>query len=189
MLPHVGLILLSCLYTLLGGTMFYVIERPHEIEAKSRSVQNIRNVRDNISLWLWDLQHSNLTRQDYLRMSQDQMDRLILAIVEDRQKEFLTRYDFEEEIRNRWTFSAAVFFSATVITTIGGFPTCTNLPPPPTDVRPKPPTPPHTIGVLFSISSIKHIGYSGLIMSNIYLTAVGSWFLGRYLLSVIFPLI
>ncbi|KAK5986210.1 hypothetical protein GCK32_022095, partial [Trichostrongylus colubriformis] len=33
-LPHVALVLLTCAYTVLGASIFYTVERPHEMETK-----------------------------------------------------------------------------------------------------------------------------------------------------------
>uniref|UniRef100_A0A915N4W8 Potassium channel domain-containing protein n=1 Tax=Meloidogyne javanica TaxID=6303 RepID=A0A915N4W8_MELJA len=40
-LPHVGLVLLTCCYTLLGASLFYSVERPNELRAKRICLDNV----------------------------------------------------------------------------------------------------------------------------------------------------
>lgn len=42
-LPHVGLVLLTCAYTVVGALIFYSVEQPHELDNKRRQV-NIRRL-------------------------------------------------------------------------------------------------------------------------------------------------
>ncbi|VDN43482.1 unnamed protein product [Gongylonema pulchrum] len=37
-LPHVGLVLLTCAYTVVGASIFYSVEQPHELASKRRQV-------------------------------------------------------------------------------------------------------------------------------------------------------
>lgn len=44
-LPHVALVLLTCAYTVLGASIFYTVERPHEMETKQHQVSRVSEFR------------------------------------------------------------------------------------------------------------------------------------------------
>ncbi|KJH44183.1 hypothetical protein DICVIV_09784 [Dictyocaulus viviparus] len=43
-LPHVALVLLTCAYTILGASIFYTVEQPHEMETKQHQNDQFRFV-------------------------------------------------------------------------------------------------------------------------------------------------
>nr|CAD2135927.1 unnamed protein product [Meloidogyne enterolobii] len=122
-LPHVGLVLLTCCYTLLGASLFYSVERPNELRAKRICLDNINKRQELfVSELVW-LAASNLSgeRKNWERMAREHLwremsDLLFLGF----EKHFLTSKEVKlNETISVWTFSTAVFFSVTVVSTIG----------------------------------------------------------------------
>uniref|UniRef100_A0A0N4ZNW3 TWiK family of potassium channels protein 7 n=1 Tax=Parastrongyloides trichosuri TaxID=131310 RepID=A0A0N4ZNW3_PARTI len=120
-LPHVALVLVSFVYTLLGALLFYTIERPNEFDTKREQLKLIETRQEQFVTELIKLAIQNTTSRDEWRhIAQNHMhnlsDHLFIAF----EKYFMT----SEEIKNNhiieiWTFSTAVFFAVTVVTTIG----------------------------------------------------------------------
>uniref|UniRef100_A0A915N480 GOLD domain-containing protein n=1 Tax=Meloidogyne javanica TaxID=6303 RepID=A0A915N480_MELJA len=74
-LPHVGLVLLTCCYTLLGASLFYSVERPNELRAKRICLDNINKRQELfVSELVW-LAASNLSgeRKNWERIAREHL--------------------------------------------------------------------------------------------------------------------
>ncbi|VDL67589.1 unnamed protein product [Nippostrongylus brasiliensis] len=60
-LPHVALVLLTCAYTVLGASIFYTVERPHEMETKQHQLKMIYSRQDEFVNNLMRLASTNTT--------------------------------------------------------------------------------------------------------------------------------
>uniref|UniRef100_A0A914L2G0 Potassium channel domain-containing protein n=3 Tax=Meloidogyne TaxID=189290 RepID=A0A914L2G0_MELIC len=121
-LPHVGLVLLTCCYTLLGASLFYSVERPNELRAKRICLDNINKRQELfVSELVW-LAASNLSgeRKNWERMAREHLGKMSDLLFLGFEKHFLTSKEVKlNETISVWTFSTAVFFSVTVVSTIG----------------------------------------------------------------------
>nr|CAD2176233.1 unnamed protein product [Meloidogyne enterolobii] len=121
-LPHVGLVLLTCCYTLLGASLFYSVERPNELRAKRICLDNINKRQELfVSELVW-LAASNLSgeRKNWERIAREHLGKMSDLLFLGFEKHFLTSKEVKlNETISVWTFSTAVFFSVTVVSTIG----------------------------------------------------------------------
>lgn len=120
-LPHVALVLLTCAYTVLGASIFYTVERPHEMETKQHQLKMIYSRQDEFVNNLIQLASVNTTgRVDWELVAQQHLhnmsDQLFVAF----EKYFLTSNEVKKNTTAEiWSFSTAIFFAVTVVTTIG----------------------------------------------------------------------
>uniref|UniRef100_A0A7I5E8E8 TWiK family of potassium channels protein 7 n=2 Tax=Haemonchus contortus TaxID=6289 RepID=A0A7I5E8E8_HAECO len=120
-LPHVALVLLTCAYTVLGASIFYTVERPHEMEMKQHQLKMIYSRQDEFVNSLIRLASVNTTeRIDWELVAQQHLhnmsDQLFVAF----EKYFLTSNEVKKNTTAEiWSFSTAIFFAVTVVTTIG----------------------------------------------------------------------
>uniref|UniRef100_A0A915D9N6 Potassium channel domain-containing protein n=1 Tax=Ditylenchus dipsaci TaxID=166011 RepID=A0A915D9N6_9BILA len=121
-LPHVGLVLLTCAYTLIGASIFYSVENPNEISTKRHQLDMIYKRQEEFVSALLSLAASNHTseRNNWAELARmhmhDMSDQLFVSF----EKYFLTANEVKLNTTIEiWTFSTAVFFSVTVVTTIG----------------------------------------------------------------------
>ncbi|PAV83210.1 hypothetical protein WR25_03470 [Diploscapter pachys] len=96
-LPHVGLVILSAFYTLVGAGIFHYI------------IDQLWTTRLNESLDTWG------------RMAHDGMDAIIRDVFHDYTKYYMTPDDIITGSGHiKWSFGSSIFFAWTAITTIGG---------------------------------------------------------------------
>lgn len=141
-----GLIILVFIYTIFGGFLFYTIESNYEprkfqqIKIKHlRGIHNIRHIATEEFNWmlnksfelryaLWRGISSRLDEYDHtgwrVQFSSERFDRLIndeLARMQAEQEKFSDKHDTRTDsvYNQKWTFSTAMLYSATVITTVG----------------------------------------------------------------------
>jgi hypothetical protein len=141
-----GLIILVSIYIILGGLLFYGIEsryEPHKIkQIKIKHFDGIQHIRHivteefnwmlNISFELryahWRGMLSRLDEYDHtgwrVQVSSERFDRLIeneLARMQAEHEKFADKHDTRTDAvyNQKWTYSSAMLYSATVITTVG----------------------------------------------------------------------
>jgi hypothetical protein len=54
-LPHVGLVILSAAYTIMGAAIFHHFEMPFELESRIETSMRVHNLKQNIIDELWNL--------------------------------------------------------------------------------------------------------------------------------------
>jgi hypothetical protein len=143
---HFGLILVVILYIIIGGFMFSIIESKYETHQNEQiqntythGIDHIRHIVNDEFNWmlnvsfelhyaLWRGVLSRLdsqTRSDwYVRVHSERFDRLIdieLARMQIEREKFTDKHDAHTgaAFNQKWTYSAAMLYSATVITTVG----------------------------------------------------------------------
>ncbi|VDP24120.1 unnamed protein product [Soboliphyme baturini] len=120
--PHVGLILLTATYTLIGAAIFHRIELPHERQVKQKSLSEIEDTRNDFARNIRGL----LRKYDVA--DHEKLDQVISESIRNIteilyfsfDKHFLTAKEImENRTIDAWNFQTAVFFAVTVVTTIG----------------------------------------------------------------------
>uniref|UniRef100_A0A0K0DVZ1 Ion channel n=1 Tax=Strongyloides stercoralis TaxID=6248 RepID=A0A0K0DVZ1_STRER len=111
-LPHVLLCTATLVYICIGAELFYLIEAPYELEHRKFHIDNIREIQDKIKYF------------DIHKYGNESAEELIDQLIYVSMQAFdegitLEDFDIETNLTNKWTFSTAVFFAVTVVTTIG----------------------------------------------------------------------
>lgn len=122
-LPHVGLVILSLLYTIVGAGIFVALESPLEITLKNASLKSIRDLRSQIVLDLWVLCNNNetISEIDYGNYVENHLDNLSTMLYQAYESSYVTVDDIRNHTQRQmmWSFTSSLFFSATAITAIG----------------------------------------------------------------------
>ncbi|KAK0409773.1 hypothetical protein QR680_004748 [Steinernema hermaphroditum] len=120
-LPHVGLVFLSTLYTLLGAYVFHRIEMPYEIHIREVTAQRVHQLKSESIKTLWNLALENQTTfDDWSHLAHTQMNLIIKDVFIDYTRNYMTPDDIINGTGPvKWSFGASIFFSWTAITTIG----------------------------------------------------------------------
>jgi hypothetical protein len=143
---HIGLSILVFGYVALGGLIFYVIESRYELRKNEQikmkhalGIHNIRLIATNEFNWMlnasfelhYALWRGMMSRRDgydnigwRVNVSAERFDKLIddeLARMQAEQEKLLDKHDRRTDVsyNQKWTFSTAMLYSATVITTVG----------------------------------------------------------------------
>ncbi|MFH4978858.1 hypothetical protein AB6A40_005567 [Gnathostoma spinigerum] len=120
-LPHVGLVLLTCTYTVIGASVFYSVEQPNEMTSKRQQLDMIYERQEEFVNALFTLARLNETRREvWADLAQQHMHNMSDHLFSAFEKFFLTA----SEVRTNdtieiWSFSTSIFFAVTVVTTIG----------------------------------------------------------------------
>lgn len=56
-LPHIGLVILSAAYTIMGAAIFHHFEKPYELEIRNETSFRVFNLKQSIIDELWNLSH------------------------------------------------------------------------------------------------------------------------------------
>ncbi|CAJ0582243.1 unnamed protein product, partial [Mesorhabditis spiculigera] len=117
-LPHVGLVLLSALYTLLGAAIFHNVEMPYEMQLRNESCTRVTAYKKETIEKLWNLRLNGFA--EFERTADDAMDHIIRDVFHDYTKNYMIPDDIiHGDGPVKWSFGASIFFSWTAITTIG----------------------------------------------------------------------
>ncbi|KJH46603.1 Ion channel [Dictyocaulus viviparus] len=122
-LPHVGLILLSLLYVVGGAVAFYHMEHPNEMAVRESAIRRFNQHKEQMLDELWTLIDSgaspghliearaNIYVENSTRILFEAFDTHFISAA-------LLKPGGETEAYS-WTFITALFFTATLLTTIG----------------------------------------------------------------------
>lgn len=121
-MPHVGLVLLTCTYTLIGASIFYHIEHKFEKEYKQDSLDRIHQAKSDFLKDIWQKFQTGerLSEENFMTFGEESFmnvtDLVVRACSEVRLGSDEIR---DNRTREVWTFPTAIFFAVTVVTTIG----------------------------------------------------------------------
>ncbi|VDM39439.1 unnamed protein product [Toxocara canis] len=120
-LPHVGLVLLTCAYTVIGALVFYSVEQPHEMATKRRQLDMIYEREEEFVNSLLTLAMLNETRREvWTQVARHHMHNMSDHLFTAFEKFFLTSAEVRaNDTVEIWSFSTSIFFAVTVVTTIG----------------------------------------------------------------------
>uniref|UniRef100_A0A0N5ALA9 Ion channel n=1 Tax=Syphacia muris TaxID=451379 RepID=A0A0N5ALA9_9BILA len=127
-LPHIGLVLLLFVYLIIGAIVFHYIEAPNEQKVKNQELETIFKLRDNFHdmIWnLWNLTKTNesvVSRETFNEIGQIYFKDLVKAVFQAFRNQFINDRHLLNQTNGDemlWTYANSVFFSVTVITTIG----------------------------------------------------------------------
>ena len=143
---QIGLTILVFFYVALGGFIFYAIESKYEMKKNeeiqlehSRGIRNIRLIATEEFNWMlnasfelrYALWRGMISRHDLkdnsgwrVHVNSERFDRLIdqeLTRMQAEQEKLADKHDSRSDVSHnqKWTFSTAMLYSATVITTVG----------------------------------------------------------------------
>jgi len=116
-LPHVLLVISTLLWTLGGAVVFYAIERPNEARAKTAAVANVGARRTVVIDQLWA---AGMDEREFERVFAERIDDLVASTFAAFETG-LTPAELQNAtpIALQWTRTSSLFFTTTVITTIG----------------------------------------------------------------------
>uniref|UniRef100_A0A0R3RH16 Ion_trans_2 domain-containing protein n=1 Tax=Elaeophora elaphi TaxID=1147741 RepID=A0A0R3RH16_9BILA len=124
-LPHIGLVLLSTAYTILGAAIFHHFEMPYEVYIRNETAHRIEALKQKIIDNLWMLIHvqnntDEVTFETWSRTAHLGINDVIRDVFIDYTKNYMTPDDIIKGAGPvKWSFGSSVFFSWTAITTIG----------------------------------------------------------------------
>ncbi|KRZ84750.1 TWiK family of potassium channels protein 7 [Trichinella sp. T8] len=119
-LPHIVLVISTCLYIVIGAVVFVKLEQSFELEHKLAASRRLRAVQNNVLEQLWSSTiNQSLSDLEFDSISQSEIEKMVKS----------TFYAFKEGIRAKdmgrnysslsWSLRSALLFSTTLITTVG----------------------------------------------------------------------
>uniref|UniRef100_A0A158PET2 Ion_trans_2 domain-containing protein n=1 Tax=Angiostrongylus costaricensis TaxID=334426 RepID=A0A158PET2_ANGCS len=119
-LPHVGLVILSATYTLLGAAIFHHYEKPFEEYLRNETAHRVHSLKQRIIDDLWEMNRNGTPYTLWAERAQIAMDDIIRDVFIDYTRNYMTPEDvITGSGPFKWSFGSSVFFSWTAITTIG----------------------------------------------------------------------
>ena len=118
-----GLIVLSCFYVVAGAAIFWSLERPHEIAVRQRNLETISLQKREFLMKLW-LIEEDISESEWRLRAKNDIDNITKVLFNAFDTHYITAHHLNSngtETRLTWTFQAAIFFTSTLLTTIGWF--------------------------------------------------------------------
>lgn len=119
-LPHIGLVILSMVYTLLGATIFHHYEKPFEEQLRNETALRVNMLKTRVMEQLWSMSINGSSYNQWMQTANNGMDELIRDVFIDYTRNYMTPDDVITGTGPfKWSFGSSIFFSWTAITTIG----------------------------------------------------------------------
>ncbi|CAI2349264.1 unnamed protein product [Caenorhabditis sp. 36 PRJEB53466] len=121
-LAHVSLIVLSVVYVGVGAFLFYQLEQPNEVEVRARNIERFNVHKRQMIEHLWEMRTSGVGQHVVEDMAVKYVDNVTRILFEAFDTHCIgakhLRPGGEDEDYN-WTYMTALFFTTTLLTTIG----------------------------------------------------------------------
>ncbi|KAF1762071.1 hypothetical protein GCK72_010333 [Caenorhabditis remanei] len=121
-LAHVSLIVLSVVYVGFGAFLFYQLEQPNEVEVRARNIERFNVHKRQMIDHLWEMRSSGIGQHVVEDMAVKYVDNVTRILFEAFDTHCIgakhLRPGGENEDYN-WTYMTALFFTTTLLTTIG----------------------------------------------------------------------
>uniref|UniRef100_A0A8R1DNL7 Potassium channel domain-containing protein n=1 Tax=Caenorhabditis japonica TaxID=281687 RepID=A0A8R1DNL7_CAEJA len=121
-LAHVSLIVLSVVYVGFGAFLFYQLEQPNEVEVRARNIERFHVHKRQMIEHLWEMRSSGIGQHVVEDMAVKYVDNVTRILFEAFDTHCIAakhlRPGGENEDYN-WTYMTALFFTTTLLTTIG----------------------------------------------------------------------
>lgn len=112
--PHLGLLLLSTIYSLIGAAVFISLEEPNSRRHQAERLDQIQKNHTEFISILWNLSsHRRPIEEGEIEF------RKFAIKMHGLHKMSKWRSEHTEENMGEWNFNAAIFFVVTTLTTIG----------------------------------------------------------------------
>ncbi|MFH4973859.1 hypothetical protein AB6A40_000568 [Gnathostoma spinigerum] len=111
-LPHVGLVLFSLFYILIGACIFYLIESHEERSMRQKAEVELNTARRQLLNAVWNEDRMNRSAWEAnVGVYVENATRIVIGW-------YNRRYTTDQTV-NTWTYPTAIFFAISMITTIG----------------------------------------------------------------------
>lgn len=122
-LPHIGLILLSVCYVVGGAFVFYQLERPNEVAIRRETMELIEKSRHEMLEHLWELVNDpTVPRERLEEIALERVDNMSQVLFDAFDTHYVGLAQLKEGAdleQSSWSMTTAIFFTATLLTTIG----------------------------------------------------------------------
>uniref|UniRef100_A0A0N5ATQ7 Ion channel n=1 Tax=Syphacia muris TaxID=451379 RepID=A0A0N5ATQ7_9BILA len=122
-IPHIGLILLSLIYVSGGALVFYHLEKPNEVEIRERNIKLIDQHRQKMLSNMWELiNNTTVSKEEVEKKAQFYVDGATKLLFQAYDTDFITAHHLSnpnDDVHRTWTITNAIFFTATLLTSIG----------------------------------------------------------------------
>ncbi|KFD70432.1 hypothetical protein M514_08913 [Trichuris suis] len=119
-LPHVTLVVGTCLYILLGAGIFVLIEQAEEIAEKSQALRRMQQTHQNVIDGLLNVSADwNISEHEFRQSTLALIQHFMAASFDSFTHGIEVNDSGPSESRLHWNMRSAIFFSTTLITTVG----------------------------------------------------------------------
>ncbi|KAI6241587.1 TWiK family of potassium channels protein 7 [Aphelenchoides fujianensis] len=120
-LPHIGLIFISVVYIVGGACVFYFVESPNEHRIRAQGLEKISDQLEMLHV-LWEVVNDP-------EMSKLEIEDIAVGYIDNTTRILFEAFDTHyisashlvnaSTVENSWTMTTAIFFTTTLLTTIG----------------------------------------------------------------------
>uniref|UniRef100_A0A913I3A7 Potassium channel domain-containing protein n=1 Tax=Strongyloides stercoralis TaxID=6248 RepID=A0A913I3A7_STRER len=122
---HIGLCFLSLLYIIGGAFIFFHFERPNELAIRSENINKINNEKIKMLNHVWEMLNDDSLSKEYIEAQAiEYIDNVTRLLFEAFDTHYITATHLNQGIDSSedeysWTITTAIFFTTTLLTTIG----------------------------------------------------------------------
>ncbi len=105
-----------------GAAIFWSLEQPNEISVREENLETISTQRREFLRKLWLMNADmDLSEPEWREKAKTDIDNITRLLFNAFDTHYITAHhlNYNDTLENTWTFQAAIFFTATLLTTIG----------------------------------------------------------------------